>query len=98
MATARKEGRYGHRDATAILIAFRHGLRVSELCDLSWYQIDITCSTVTVLRAKGGEASTHFLNGSMRIPTNATTHSNGSRPDIPIDRDQCGAGADSAVG
>jgi len=34
----------------------------------------------------------------LRIPTNATTHSNGSRPDIPIDRDQCGAGADSAVG
>jgi len=34
----------------------------------------------------------------VRIPTNATTHSNGSRPDIPIDRDQCGAGADSAVG
>jgi len=34
----------------------------------------------------------------LRIPTNATTHSNGSRPGIPIDRDQCGAGADSAVG
>ena len=34
----------------------------------------------------------------LRIPTNATTHSNGSRPGIPIDRDECGAGADSAVG
>jgi len=64
MATARKEGRYGQRDATAILIAFRHGLRVSELCDLSWDQIDFTRGTLTVRRAKGGEVSTHFLNGS----------------------------------
>jgi hypothetical protein len=27
----------------------------------------------------------------LRIPTIATTHSDGSRPAIPIDRDQCGA-------
>ena len=25
--------RYGHRDATMILIGYRHGLRASELCD-----------------------------------------------------------------
>ena len=31
---------------------------------------------------------------SLRIPTIATTHSDGSRPPVPIDRDQCGAGAD----
>jgi integrase len=29
-----RDGRYGHRDATLILIAFRHGLRASEICDL----------------------------------------------------------------
>jgi hypothetical protein len=34
----------------------------------------------------------------VRIPTIATTHSDGSRPPVPIDRDQCGAGADGAVG
>src|SRR5215471_1929413 len=34
MATARKSSRHGHRDATMILIAYRHGLRASELCDL----------------------------------------------------------------
>ena len=33
---ARKHSRYGHRDATAILIAYRHGLRASELCELTW--------------------------------------------------------------
>jgi hypothetical protein len=32
------------------------------------------------------------------IPTIATTHSNGSRPTVPIDRDQGGAGAEGAVG
>ena len=33
------------------------------------------------------------------IPTIATTHSDGSRPPVPNDRDQqCGAGADGAVG
>jgi hypothetical protein len=34
----------------------------------------------------------------LRIPTIATTHSDGSRPAVPIDRDQSGAGAESAVG
>ena len=32
--------RWGHRDATMILVAYRHGLRVSELVDLRWDQID----------------------------------------------------------
>ncbi len=31
---AARDGRHGHRDATLILIAFRHGLRASEICDL----------------------------------------------------------------
>jgi hypothetical protein len=38
---ARKSGRYGHRDATMILIAFRHGLRAFELCDLQWHQVEL---------------------------------------------------------
>jgi type 1 fimbriae regulatory protein FimE len=36
MAAARKSSRYGHRDATMILLGYRHGLRASELCDLQW--------------------------------------------------------------
>jgi integrase len=35
MAAARKGSRWGHRDATMILIGYRHGLRASELCDLA---------------------------------------------------------------
>jgi len=28
--------RYGHRDATMILVTYRHGLRAAELVDLRW--------------------------------------------------------------
>lgn len=36
-----KVGRHGHRDATIILLSYRHGLRVSELVNLRWDQIDL---------------------------------------------------------
>ena len=39
---AASENRWGHRDATAILIAYRHGLRASELVALRWDYIDST--------------------------------------------------------
>jgi type 1 fimbriae regulatory protein FimB/type 1 fimbriae regulatory protein FimE len=32
--------RWGQRDATMILVAYRHGLRVSELVDLRWDQVE----------------------------------------------------------
>jgi len=31
---AARGNRYGHRDATMILVAYRHGLRASEICEL----------------------------------------------------------------
>ena len=57
------ENRYGHRDATMILIAFRHGLRVSEVCDLRWDQADFAQAVLHVRRAKNGTPSTHPLTG-----------------------------------
>src|SRR5262249_23968373 len=51
---ARKHGRYGHRDATMILLAYRHGLRASELCDLQWHQIEINTGRLQVRRSKKG--------------------------------------------
>ena len=33
MDCARQYGRYGHRDATMILVAYRHGLQAAEVCD-----------------------------------------------------------------
>ena len=36
LTDAAKANRYGHRDATMVLLAYRHGLRASELVDLRW--------------------------------------------------------------
>jgi integrase len=51
---AARENRWGHRDATAILLAYRHGLRAGELVGLRWDDIDWQTSTLHVRRAKGG--------------------------------------------
>ena len=55
--------RHGHRDATMILVAYRHGLRVSELVDLRWDQVDFRTATLHVRRAKQGTPSTHPIIG-----------------------------------
>jgi integrase len=53
------DNRWGHRDATAILIAYCHGLRASELVALRWDDIDLTTGRLHVRRAKGGLTSVH---------------------------------------
>jgi site-specific recombinase XerD len=60
---ARKTSRYGHRDATMILIAYRHGLRASELCDLQWSQVELNTGRLHVRRSKRGTPSVHPLQG-----------------------------------
>jgi type 1 fimbriae regulatory protein FimE len=60
---ARKRGRNGPRDAAAILLAYRHGLRAAELCGLRWAQVDLRHGRLHVNRAKGGCASVHPLRG-----------------------------------
>lgn len=60
---ASRVGRYGHRDATLILIAYRHGLRVGELVALRWDQVDLEQGLLHVSRLKNGVPSTHPLRG-----------------------------------
>jgi integrase len=55
--------RHGHRDATMILLAFRHGLRACELCSLRWEQVDLGHGRLHVSRAKNGVPSVHPLTG-----------------------------------
>src|SRR5215813_4715608 len=63
MAAARKSSRWGHRDATMILIAYRHGLRASEVCDLQWHQVELAGGRLHVRRSKRGTPSVHPLQG-----------------------------------
>src|SRR5450631_3338340 len=60
---AAKGNRYGLRDATMILVAYRHGLRASEVCDLRWEQIDWNSAALHVRRVKNGKPSTHPVRG-----------------------------------
>jgi integrase len=58
-----KGNRWGRRDGTMILVAYRHGLRASELTDLRWDQIDFATATLHVRRVKQGSPSTHPILG-----------------------------------
>jgi len=42
-----------------ILLAYRHGLRVSELCVLRWDQVDLKQGLMHVSRIKNGVDSVH---------------------------------------
>jgi integrase len=63
LMAAAKGNRWGHRDATMILVAFRHGLRVPELVDLRWDQVDFRTATLHVRRLKKGTPATHPILG-----------------------------------
>jgi len=63
MRAAKNSGRHGHRDSTMILIAYRHGLRVSELVRLKWSQVDLFQGLLHVSRIKQGINSTHPISG-----------------------------------
>ena len=60
---ATRNNRWARRDATMILVAYRHGLRASELTDLQWSQIDFATATLHVRRVKQGSPSTHPIIG-----------------------------------
>jgi integrase len=63
ITAARRSGRHGHRDATLILVTYRHGLRVSEAIALQWHAVDLDHGRLHVERLKGGTPSVHPLRG-----------------------------------
>ena len=63
MDAAKNTGRYGHRDKTLILIAYRHALRVTELISLRWDMVDLKKGLLHVSRLKNGIDSVHPLRG-----------------------------------
>jgi type 1 fimbriae regulatory protein FimB/type 1 fimbriae regulatory protein FimE len=61
LLAALKRNRHGNRDWLIGLLIYRHGLRVSEACDLRWDDIDLTKHTIIVRRLKGSTDSSHYL-------------------------------------
>ena len=61
---AAKDGRWSLRDATLIMVAYRHGLRAKEACELEWSQVEFGRSAALhVRRAKNGKSSVHPIRG-----------------------------------
>lgn len=63
IAAASKVGRHGHRDATLIMLAYRHGLRVTELVSLRWDQVDLQQGLMHINRLKHGNPNVHPIRG-----------------------------------
>jgi integrase len=63
IAARKTAGRTAERDALLIMLAYRHGLRASELTGLRWDQVDLKAGLLHVARLKRGDASTHPLRG-----------------------------------
>jgi site-specific recombinase XerD len=63
LIAAAKGNRYGHRDATMVLLAYRHGLRAVELVTLRWDAMDFAHGRLHVRRVKGSAESVHPLSG-----------------------------------
>jgi type 1 fimbriae regulatory protein FimB/type 1 fimbriae regulatory protein FimE len=58
---ALRRNRHGQRDWLIGLLIYRHGLRVSEACDLRWDDLDFTKRTIEVRRLKNSHDSRHYL-------------------------------------
>jgi len=63
MMKAAKCGRWGNRDATLILMGYRHGLQISELVNLRWAAVDFKTGHLHVRRIKGSRPSVHPIAG-----------------------------------
>jgi type 1 fimbriae regulatory protein FimB/type 1 fimbriae regulatory protein FimE len=61
LLVALRRNRHGHRDWLIGLVIYRHGLRVSEACDLRWDDLDLPKRTMICRRLKGSADSSHYL-------------------------------------
>src|SRR5690242_10920374 len=63
LIAAAGDNRNGHRDATMVLVAYRHGLRAAEVVTLRWDAIDFNHGRLHVSRIKSSADSVHPLSG-----------------------------------
>ena len=63
LKVAKKQGRYGQRNYTLLLMMYRHGLRVSEAIALRWTSVDLKEGQLHVRRLKNGKPSVQRIPG-----------------------------------
>lgn len=61
MLTAARRGNNGARDYSLILMAFRHGMRISELLALRFQDMDLQAGRIHIHRLKNGFSTVHPL-------------------------------------
>src|SRR6266487_1513754 len=89
ISAARKVGRYGDRDATLMLLMYRHGLRVAEVSSLRWAHIDLPTALLHVRRLKHGVSSVHPLHGSELRALRRLQNASPGRAYVGYVRDTC---------
>ena len=64
LAASKTTSRNPERDYAILLLAYRHGLRVSELCSLKLSDVNLEAGEFHVARLKGSDSGSHpFYNG-----------------------------------
>src|ERR1700681_1841641 len=59
LCSAKKSPRHAARNHAMILLAYRHGLRASEVTGLRWSDLDFSTGTIYCRRAKNSRSSLH---------------------------------------
>jgi integrase len=61
LEAAAKKTRYGKRDWLAVRMAYRSGLRASEVTRIEWQDIDLDNGTIMIRRSKNGKDGIQYL-------------------------------------
>ena len=84
LIAAAKQGRWGHRDSTLIMVAYRHGLRAIEAAELEWSQVEFgRNASLHVRRAKRGKPSVHPIRGDELRALTALRKAERSSEEVP---------------
>lgn len=76
----RKSSRYPDRDEAMVLLAFHHGLRVSELVNAKWQHLDLKSGQFAVKRMKHGIDTTHPISDKRELMLLKRLHREQSKP------------------
>jgi len=78
--TIRKKSRYPVRDELMTLMAFRHGLRVSELVNVKWQHIQMRSGQISIKRMKNGIDTLHPISDKREMLLLRRTHREQGKP------------------